>query len=158
MEEKIGIISDTHDNIPRIEKAVEAFNKEDVSLVIHVGDYIAPFSLRPLEKLKCEYCGIFGNNDGEKKGLGEKSGGRIKEGPLVLERCGRHIVVVHDISSWNKLRECDILIYGHTHSPSIEKESGRLIINPGECGGWLTGKFTIALLYLKELRAEIVEI
>ena len=32
---KLGIISDTHDNMPVIAKAVELFNDEKVDLVIH---------------------------------------------------------------------------------------------------------------------------
>ena len=156
--EKIGVLSDTHDNIPKIERAVQVFNKEGVSLVIHAGDYAAPFSLEPLKKLKCDYCGVFGNIDGEKKGLTGKSGGRIKKGPFVIERGGKRIVVLHDRTNPALPKRFDILIYGHTHNPSVEKESGRLIVNPGECGGWVTGVSTVALLYLDELRAEIIAI
>ncbi len=37
----LGIISDSHDNLPKLKKAVTLFNKKNVSLVLHAGDYIA---------------------------------------------------------------------------------------------------------------------
>jgi predicted phosphodiesterase len=38
----IGLISDTHDNLPMIEKAVKKLNEENVALVLHAGDYVLP--------------------------------------------------------------------------------------------------------------------
>ncbi len=70
----IGIMSDTHDNLPAIRKAVEFFNERNVDLVIHAGDYVAPFVARELKKLKAPLKGVFGNNDGERKGLYEALG------------------------------------------------------------------------------------
>jgi len=40
----------------------------------------------------------------------------------------------------------------------LRKIRKTLIINPGECGGWLSGKSTIALLDLKNLEAKIIEL
>ena len=40
---KIGIISDTHDDIENVQKAIEMFNLERVQYVIHAGDYILQF-------------------------------------------------------------------------------------------------------------------
>jgi uncharacterized protein len=39
---KIGIISDTHDDIENVQEAINIFNKNEVNLVIHTGDYISP--------------------------------------------------------------------------------------------------------------------
>jgi putative phosphoesterase len=72
---KLGVLSDTHDNLSAIEKAVTALNKAGADLVIHLGDYCAPFSLRPLKGLEMDWMGVFGNNDGEIHGLLEASEG-----------------------------------------------------------------------------------
>ena len=40
---RIGIISDTHDRQWRIEAAVDRFNRADLDLVLHAGDYVSPF-------------------------------------------------------------------------------------------------------------------
>ena len=53
--QKIGIMSDSHDNLPAIRAAVELFNREKVDLVIHAGDVGAPFTAREIKKLRCPY-------------------------------------------------------------------------------------------------------
>ena len=70
---KIGVISDTHDNIPLIKRAVGLFNRNGVGHILHAGDFVAPFSILPFNALKSPFTGVFGNNDGEKKGLTEFS-------------------------------------------------------------------------------------
>ena len=159
---RIGIISDTHDNVPRIKEAVAIFNEREVDLVIHAGDYIAPFAIDPLADLRCEYIGVFGNNDGEKLGLGKRSQGRINIPPHFVEFGGKKILVMHDqgelLPALIKSQSYDIIIYGHTHEPVIEKHGRTLVINPGECGGWLAGKSTIALADLDQMTAELREL
>ncbi|MBS3813049.1 metallophosphoesterase family protein, partial [Candidatus Bipolaricaulota bacterium] len=51
----------------------------------------------------------------------------------------------------------DVIVYGHTHK--IDVQQGKpLVINPGEAGGWLTGRSTVAILDLKETSVEIRDI
>ena len=65
----IGIISDTHDNLPMIEKAVKRLNAENVALVLHAGDYISPFVIPKFKALNAKLIGVFGNNDGDHEAL-----------------------------------------------------------------------------------------
>ncbi len=51
----------------------------------------------------------------------------------------------------------DIVIYGHTHDPVVEKQGKNLIINPAECGGWLRRRSTVALADLDQMTAEIIQ-
>ena len=158
---KLGIISDSHDNIPRIKQAVDIFNERKVDLVIHAGDWIAPFAVRPLGELKCQWVGVFGNNDGEKLGLSKTSQGRINVAPHSLELDGRKILVLHEpgeLAALIKSQSYDIIIYGHTHDQVIERHDRTLVINPGECGGWLKGKSSIVVVDLDQMDAELVEI
>ena len=53
--------------------------------------------------------------------------------------------------------KADVIIYGHTHEIDIRKGE-TLIINPGEGGGWLTGRATAVLLDLTTMDIEIEEI
>jgi uncharacterized protein len=48
----IGIISDSHDNLEAIRKAVEFFNNNDVKAVLHAGDLVSPFTARAFKELK----------------------------------------------------------------------------------------------------------
>jgi len=155
----IGIISDTHDNMPKIKRAVEIFNARNVGFVIHVGDYVAPFAVIPLNDLKCQYIGVFGNNDGERLGLSKRSQGRINVQPQTLELEGKKILIMHEpfeIDALVKSQNFDIIIFGHNHESSIEKHGRTLVINPGECGGWLSGKSTIVVANLDDITAEMI--
>lgn len=152
---RIGIISDTHDNLPLIEKAVDIFNREKVGMVFHCGDFIAPFSLNALERLEAQWQGVFGNNDGEKEGLKKKSSGRIVEPPLIVEVDNRKLGLVH---VYQDLKDVDCIFFGHTHKVQVEKKGEVLLLNPGETGAWLYRKSTLALLDLDTLFPEIVEI
>ena len=52
----------------------------------------------------------------------------------------------------------DIVIYGHTHDPVIEKQGETLAIDPGECGGWLSGRSTMALANLDQMSVALVKL
>jgi putative phosphoesterase len=42
---KIGLISDTHDNVENIRKAIKEFNDRNVDLVLHAGDFASPIAV-----------------------------------------------------------------------------------------------------------------
>jgi putative phosphoesterase len=157
----VGIMSDSHDNLPAVKKAVRFFQEMKCRLVIHAGDFVAPFAARELGLLGCPVKSVFGNCDGEKRGL-EKAlhpFGEIKEAPFVFSHSGREILLVHvpfSIKKHSATRQYDVIIFGHTHKPKVEKKDGSLLINPGETGGWVSGKTTVAVLDTEIGEAEIV--
>ena len=160
---KVGVISDTHDNLDAIKKAVKLFNDEGVALVLHAGDFVAPFTAKPFSALNARLVGIFGNNDGDKLLLKERfeggGVGELHEDPHELKLGGRSVIITHRPQIVNALAKTyDVVIYGHTHQPEIRREGGRLILNPGECGGWLSGRRTVALLDVEKLEAELREL
>ena len=159
---KIGVIADTHDNLPRIRQAVELFNSEGVELVVHAGDIIAPFAVEAMKELRCRIIAVLGKNDGEKIILARKFEdiGELHANMAQIEVGGKKIAVVHYSDSVEALAvsgQFDIVIYGHTHEVDVRKEK-TLVVNPGECGGWVTGKCTVALVDLDKLDAEIREL
>ncbi|MBI4832712.1 MAG: metallophosphoesterase [Candidatus Lindowbacteria bacterium] len=158
----IGIMADSHDNMNMLKKAVDLFNEHRVGLVLHAGDYIAPFTAREFRRLHCKLVGVFGNNDGEKFGLVKQfeGFGQLHEGIYQLEVNGKVIAITHypEIAETLASRgSYDVVIYGHTHRAET-RETKPLVINPGECGGWLEGKSTVAILDLDTMRAELVEL
>lgn len=157
----VGIISDTHDDMSQIKKVVEFFNSKGVSHVIHAGDLVSPFTFEILGSLKCPFTGIFGNNDGDKLLLKEKSKDTLNNQPLSLTIEGKHIAVVHEPASVEALAASghfDVVIYGHTHTPDIRKSGKTLIINPGKVAVLHKGKSTIVLLDADTMEAEVVEL
>lgn len=155
----IGIISDTHDNMPQIKRAVDLFNERKVGHVVHAGDFTSPFTFRILKDLSCGFTGIFGNNDGDKLLLQKMSEGRIFNQPHIFELGDRKVVVIHEHTIADALADSghyDVVIYGHTHKPEIRKVKNTLVINPGEAGSWLYGKSTVAIADLALMTAEII--
>jgi putative phosphoesterase len=156
----IGIMADSHDNLRALKKAVRLMNEEGCSLVIHAGDFVAPFAARELQRLNCPVKAVFGNCDGEKQGLEKafRSLGEIKEAPLTFKHNDLHFLVMHlnfSLEPYLSSGEYDVLVFAHTHESEIRKEEKTLLVNPGETGGWLSGKSTVALLDPKTLLVQI---
>ncbi len=159
----IGIISDSHDNLTTVRRAVRIFSDMGCRLVIHAGDFVAPFAAAELRELRCPIKAVFGNCDGEKEGLAAifEGMGKIVEAPLAFEHAGLRFRVFHldsPVREAVRTGSCDVLIYGHTHKPEVRRENGVLIVNPGEAGGWLHRKSTVAVLDPKTLDVEVVPI
>jgi len=156
---KLGVIADTHDNLLAISAALGVFERAGVEAVLHAGDYVAPFALKQLLQSRLPVHGVFGNCDGERMGLA-KLLPSLCAGPRHLELGGKKVCLVH---AWESLAHedieaSDIIICGHTHEPKIERHEGRLIVNPGECGGWLSGRCTVAIVDTDAMAAETEEV
>jgi putative phosphoesterase len=155
----LGVISDSHDNLPMLRRAVEVFQASRAERLLHAGDFIAPFAVRELLKFPGPVHGCFGNNDGERAGI-RKVWPNVAEPPLALQLGGRRILLTHapgEVPAGPERPE--IVIFGHTHQIVVERpEGGPLRLNPGEAGGWLTGRATIALLDTDTLDVKIVDL
>ncbi len=139
---RIGIISDTHDHVPHIVKAVELMKQKGVALVIHAGDFCSPFAVLPFGGLNMT--GIFGNNDGDTYRILDKfsqidarHGGEF----LDFEEDGLRFAVYHGTQPGitEALIKCgiyDVVIAGHTHERVLREEGRTLFINPGSAHGF----------------------
>lgn len=157
----IGIISDSHDDMASIKKAVAILNERRVSKVIHAGDIVSPFTFEVFNDLRGDFAGIFGNNDGDRLLLKEKSGNRIHNQPLIMNIERKRIIVVHEPYTVNELAESghfDIIIYGHTHRPDTSKIKDTLVINPGKVAVLHKGRSTLAILNTRSMDVELVEL
>lgn len=158
---RIGVISDTHDRLPTFRRAIALFQRMQVGAIFHAGDYIAPFAARLIAPnvLSVPLHCVFGNNDGECKGLLQVLPNLV-DGPMKVQLAGRTIVMHHFID-WltpKDYADADVVITGHTHAIVNEKREGKLMLNPGECCGWLTDRCTVMLLDLAALKAEVIEV
>jgi len=158
----VGIIADSHDNRTNIQKAVEIFNREQVGMVIHAGDFVAPFTALDFKKLNCKMEMVFGNNDGEKIGLAHafRNLGTLLPGPRSFYVNNKKVLLMHEhncVDEFAAAAAADIIIYGHTHEADIRK-GPPLIINPGEAGGWLNGDSTIAVLDVETMETRLIDL
>ena len=163
---QIGAISDTHDNLPQIEKAVKHFNNLKVGLVLHAGDYVAGFVIPKLAKLNCNLIGVFGNNDGDhellKKRFSETTNCTIHDRFAQVEVEGYRIALLHGtetelVNALINSEYFDAVVHGHSHMVGVQKKGKTLVVNPGEVCGYLTGKSTIAILDTDKCEAKIIE-
>lgn len=159
----IGLISDSHDNLPAIAAAVSFFNRNKAALVLHAGDVISPFCARELKKLICPFAMVFGNNDGERAGWRKAAAGwaDIHEQRYEATIDGCRLLMMHEPLELPALESSglyDVIIYGHTHEAVTRTVGNTLVVNPGECGAWLSGKSTVALLQLPERSVHIEQL
>lgn len=157
----IGIISDTHDKVTHIAKAIELFRERETDLVLHAGDFCSPFTIPHFKGLNLK--GVFGNNDGDHYLLQQKFSAIDAElmgyfGKLEID--GKKVALYHGTDSpiTDALEKCgdyDIVISGHTHQQKVEMTNGTLCVNPGTAHGF-DEEATIAFLETDSMDVETV--
>lgn len=131
---KIGVISDTHipDRAKDIPKVIlEDF--KDASLILHAGDFVV---LDVLEKLNDigQVFAVWGNMDHRevKQVLPEKriiDVGKFKIG--LFHGWGPPSNLINLAKEKFQKDMCDVIVFGHSHSPFNEFKDGILFFNPG---------------------------
>ena len=153
---KIGVVSDTHNNLGNVREIVRLFNGAGVDRGVHTGDVTQAKTLDVLAALVAPLYGVYGNNDVERETLAAgaaRDAFVFRDPPLELDWAGRRIVVVHDPWDLRHLpdREHDLALHGHTHMARCERQDGTLIFNPGECAGHMKGYNAVGVVDLVTL-------
>ncbi|MGN0299017.1 MAG: metallophosphoesterase family protein [Lachnospiraceae bacterium] len=126
---RVLIVSDTHKHTNVLEKVLAKIGKID--LMIHLGDvinqeeYIRSLAACPVEM-------VAGNND-YFSNLPQEKEIRIKQYRVLLTH-GHYYYVntgTQFILREAEARGYDIVMFGHTHMPVIEKRNHTYAINPG---------------------------
>lgn len=171
----VGIISDTHDNLSGLRKAIQIFKERKIEMLIHCGDWVSPFTLeffdKEIKNLAIPVKSVVGNNPGDLKRT--MMGNSKMENPIewpktitmLVDIDGKKAIIYHgdDRELLGALIDCqkyDIIFTGHTHSSRNETIGKTLIINPGNtcyaCEGKITDKISVAVYNTKTHKAEIV--
>ncbi|MDV2482062.1 metallophosphoesterase [Methanoculleus sp. Wushi-C6] len=152
---RIGILSDTHDNLGAVDAAVRQLNSERVDLVLHAGDYVSPFVIPRLANLHSPMIGVMGNNDGDHRLLSERFAEHealsLRGGFAAVTAGGMTIGLLHGddrelLQALIGQKAFNVVVHGHTHRAEVREFGATLVINPGEACGYLTGQPTIAVL------------
>ncbi len=159
------MLSDTHDHLPNIAKAVEAFLKNGVEAVIHAGDFCSPFTLaefKPLADRGLKMYAVFGNNDGDRALLVRRGGDfcSFADGSRIVTLDGKTFAVMHypDLApDLYRSGTYDMVIYGHDHKRRVEGE-GKKLLNPGTCAGYLADAATVAIVQTPGMAVEILRL
>jgi hypothetical protein len=133
---RVGLCSDTHDNLDLARAAVETFEREGVDAVIHCGDVVAPFTAAVFDA-DFAFHAVRGNNDGE-WALAEtiEAFGTYHGESAALTFDGVSVAVYHGTSEQlvDALLACgdyDYVVRGHTHERTHEERDGTVHVNPG---------------------------
>ena len=133
----VGILSDTHNNLPAMAAAMAALGQKGVQYYIHCGDV---GSTRILDYLAGERAAfVWGNCDYDRVGLRNYAGTlgvTCLEAFGELELGGKRFAVLHGDDHRLKARvlaeqKHDYLLQGHTHMQADEKTGRTRLINPG---------------------------
>jgi uncharacterized protein len=172
---KIGVISDTHDNLKSMKAALEVLLDRKVELIVHCGDWVAPFAVEFLSKNSGDIPvkGVFGNNEGDTKSIVIKNAKLAKpiefaeRKVLDFEVEGRHIACVHGedapvLDALIHSKKYDAVFTGHTHRTRNEVINEVLVLNPGTTcfasEGQIIDEATVAVYDSETNTAEIVTI
>ena len=122
---RVGVISDTHGLLRPA--AIEALQGSEH--ILHAGDVGDPAILDILRSI-ASVTAIRGNID---------AGGRCGHLPPteLIELGGRSIYMLHDVKQLDLNPEAAgiaAVIFGHSHTPAIERRRGVLFLNPGSAG------------------------
>jgi hypothetical protein len=139
----IAVMSDSHDNIWNMRRALSIIRDEKAGMIIHCGDFVAPFMLHELEEAGIPVHGVFGNNDGDQylmtkislttlknitlHGLvGEVDAGDF---PVAFTHQG---IVGEGLASTGKYK---MVCCGHSHVHLEKRTKDTILLNPGELMG-----------------------
>lgn len=151
---KIGVISDTHRMERYIYKVVDALNKAQVDVIMHLGDNIQ--DVEEIEKLTGKtVINVKGNCDFNTEVPGER-----------VESVGNKKVFLTHGHNYNVKMELnrlkykalelgvEIVLYGHTHIADINYEEGIWFVNPGSVGASRLGPNSFALIKISKNNIE----
>jgi uncharacterized protein len=162
---KIGILSDTHNNLASLAIALELFEREGIHTLIHCGDFTGIEVARKMAGF--QVISTFGNGDfasGEireelmSQSLDNYSGlvfsGKIGEARIAITHGhipGRVEELVHS-------GDYDYVFQGHSHSHKDQRFGITRLINPGALGGMHREERRVCLLDLSTGKADFVKI
>jgi len=140
---KIAIISDTHDNLENLKKALGKIKKERVNIILHCGDVASKETLNFLfQNFKGRVYLVLGNMDKDygldKENLEGFSQLEFSSDIKEIEIENKKIAFCHRpeiAQSLAKSQKYDYVFYGHTHKPWMENIGQTKLINPGNVAG-----------------------
>lgn len=145
---KIAILSDIHDNVWNLKKALDMIVLQETDAMLFCGDLCAPFIIKLLGRAYAKPIHmVLGNNDGDVAAIianaKNYSNIRIHGDYFRGELDGKSIAVNHYPDKARALAEqggYDIVCYGHNHSLAEERIGNTLLINPGAIMGYHGGQ------------------
>jgi putative phosphoesterase len=140
---KIAVLSDSHDHLQMLERALAAANAAGAEVLIHCGDLCAPFVMRLLaERFRGPVHIVFGNNDADGRLLQTIAAqhSHVALHGIYAEFAvhNRRIAIIHYPEPARRIAQSgalDLVCYGHDHTQLLEQVGETWLLNPGEIMG-----------------------
>ena len=153
----IGVLSDIHDCLDRLAKALSLFKQRGAETLIFCGDFCAPFTARIISEYSGNVHCVFGNGNGDRFAIANFAHTLHGEwAELELDR--RKIFVTHYPiygAAAARTGDWDAVFHGHSHEALKKRFDRCLLLNPGETLGWKVAP-TVAIYDTAANDAEIL--
>ncbi|MBN2500272.1 MAG: metallophosphoesterase [Anaerolineales bacterium] len=159
----VGILSDIHDNLENLDKALAVFKERGIKQIVFCGDFCSPIPARVLGEYDGKVHCVFGNGDGDRFAILRFA--KNLDNNLVLhgehaelDFAGVKVAVTHYpfyAQALARTGDYRAVFSGHTHELHQEYIGDCLWLNPGEVLGW-KGKATCAVYDSQQNTAEII--
>ena len=162
---KISILSDIHDNIWNLKKALVSEELQSADTMLYCGDLCAPFIIKLLGQSYTKPIHlVLGNNDGDVNAIIANASaftnvhlhGEYFRG----EFAGKTFAMNHYPDKARKIAEhggYDVVCYGHNHTLAEEMIDSTLLLNPGAIMGFHGGSLKEITPTFLLLDTEIME-
>lgn len=143
---KIAVLSDTHDHIWNLQKALQLIKVQKCEAMIFCGDFCAPFTAAIISSSNLPTYACFGNNDEDQYAISQ----RLKAKTLFplaeefgeVELDSKKIAFCHYPKLGEllaKIGDYSAVFHGHTHQAYQKKVGKTLLANPGSICGIISG-------------------
>ena len=168
---KICILSDIHDNVWNLSKALRMGELKDTDAMLFCGDLCAPFIIKLLGQAYSKPIHIvFGNNDGDGAAIianaenftnihihGEYFRGEFEGKTFAMNHYPDKSRAIAETGAY------DVVCYGHNHTIAEERIGDTLLLNPGAIMGYHGGRLedispTFVILDTASLEIQVVSL
>lgn len=162
---KIGVLSDTHDNLFNLIYVLNTFRDAGIATIIHCGDLTGLEMVSHLDGFRVIY--TIGNMDGltgaikkriekmrEDNFVGTVFKGKLDGVPVAAT----HSHIEGTVMDLVREGQCKWLFHGHTHEKRDEVIRGVRIVNPGALGGLGREPRSFCIVDLEQEKVEFIQL
>lgn len=147
---KILIVSDSHGNMLAVREAIK--KEQPIDMLFHCGDVEGNVNL--IEDMAGCPCHVVSGNCDFFSGLPKEKIVEVSDKKFFITHGHNYGVSYGSDRLFYLAKQCgyDVVMYGHTHVPFIEKQEGVWIINPGSISRPRTStrEYTYAVMDIDE--------
>jgi uncharacterized protein len=151
---RLGILSDTHDHIGNLQKALQSLRAQDVNTILHCGDVCSPQIVHCMKDFDVWIAQgntdhYFSLKDTIVGTFGEARWARLHR----LTFNGYSLAMLHGdnqevLNDLIRTGEYAYVLHGHTHRKRDDKVGRTRVINPGSIGGTYRQRRSFCILDL----------